>query len=447
MLDKSKTQRLTPAGHQPCQPGRPSTDGCAGPCAVRTRQLLAAVLTTLAAAVQAQQTLTIAAFPAVDEIVRAAIPQWKKRHPNVAIKVVSRQFSDHHTAMTTALSTSIYLPDVMALEVGYVGRFAQGGGLQNLAAAPYDIGRFQARWVPYAYQQATNRRGEVVAVPTDIGPGTLLYRQDVLAKAGISEAELTRSWDSYVATGARIKAATGAYLMAHARDMKDIAIRTGIQPGEGLYFDSESRVLVTSPRFVRAFELARRVRQQKLDAKVSAWSNDWSEGFKRGTIATQMTGAWLAGHLSNWLAPATKGQWRAAPLPEGAFAAYGGTFFAIPRSAAAANKGLAWEFIQMMTLDRTQQLVAFKSQDAFPALLDALDDPFFEQPIAFLGGQQARVGWRDAARHITAVAVHKQDAFASEVIDTELDKVLDRGKDIAVALADAQRLLQKRALR
>ena len=50
--------------------------------------------------------------------------------------MVSRQFSDHHTAMTMALSTSIHLPDVMALEVGYVGRFAQGGGLQNLAAAP-----------------------------------------------------------------------------------------------------------------------------------------------------------------------------------------------------------------------------------------------------------------------------------------------------------------------
>ena len=446
MLDISKTQWRMPNARQP---GRQARSG-ARPGAAGRRHLpaaMVALLTTLATAAHAQQTLTIAAFPAVDEIVRAAIPQWKKLHPNVDIKVVSRQFSDHHTAMTTALSTSIYLPDVMALEVGYVGRFAQGGGLQNLATAPYDIARFQARWVPYAYQQATNRRGEVVAVPTDIGPGTLLYRQDVLAKAGISEAELTRSWDSYVATGARIKAATGAYLMAHARDIKDIAIRTGIQPGEGLYFDSDSKVLVTSPRFVRAFELARQVRQQKLDAKVGAWSSDWSEGFKRGTIATQMTGAWLAGHLNNWLAPATKGQWRAAPLPEGAFAAYGGTFFAIPRNAAAANKGLAWQFIQMMTLDRSQQLGAFKAQDAFPALLEALDDPFFEQPIAFLGGQQARVGWRDAARQITAVSVHKQDAFASEVIDTELDKVLDRGKSIGTALADAQRLLQKRALR
>lgn len=395
----------------------------------------------------AQQVLTVAAYPAVDEIIRAAIPQWKRLHPNVEVKVVSRQFGDHHTAMTTALSTSVFLPDVMTLEVGFVGRFAQGGGLEILSAPPYDIAQFQARWVPYAYAQGTNSRGNVVAAPTDIGPGTLLYREDLLAKAGVSEAELTASWDSYVATGAKIKATTGAYLMSHARDMKDIVIRAGIQPGEGLYFDRQSNVLVTSARFMRAFELAREVRRQKLDAKVGAWSTEWSEGFKRGAIATQMTGAWLAGHLNTWLAPNTKGLWRAAPLPEGVFAAYGGTFYAIPRRAAAAQKPLAWQFIQLMTLDRGVQLAAFKSHDAFPSLLETFDDPFFEQPIAFLGGQPARLAWRDAARKITAVAVHKQDGFASEVIDTELDKVLDRGKDIATALADAQRLLQQRAHR
>jgi len=349
--------------------------------------------------------------------------------------------------MTTALSTSFYLPDVMALEVGYVGRFAQGGGLEDLSRPPYDIKKFEARYVPYALQQATSRKGAVVAAPADIGPGTLLYRADVLARAGVSEAELIQSWDSYVASGAKIKAATGAYLMAHARDMKDIVIRTGVQPGEGLYFDSRSNVLVTTPRFVRAFELARRVRQNKLDARVGAWSNEWSEGFKRGTIATQMSGAWLAGHLNNWLAPNTKGQWRAAQLPDGAFADYGGTFFAIARGVPAANKPLAWEFIQMMTLDREVQLGAFKLQDAFPALLETYDDPFFELPIEFLGGQKARITWRTAASRIAAVAVHKQDAFADEVINTELDKVLERGKDITLALADAQRLLQQRAHR
>ena len=108
---------------------------------------------------------------------------------------------------------------------------------------------------------------------------------------------------------------------------------------------------------------------------------------------------------------------------------------------------MAWELIQLLTLDRDRQLAAFKSQDAFPALVETFDGPFFAKPLPFGGGQPARAMWGEATRHIVAVSVHKQDAFADEVINTELDKVLDQGKDIAVALADAQRLLEKRALR
>jgi multiple sugar transport system substrate-binding protein len=100
-----------------------------------------------------------------------------------------------------------------------------------------------------------------------------------------------------------------------------------------------------------------------------------------------------------------------------------------------------------MTLDRSIQLAAFESQDAFPALTETYDAPFFEQPIPFLGGQAARADWREAAKHIEAISVHRQDPFADEVINTELNKVLDHGKDIKSALADAQRLLEQRAHR
>ena len=404
--------------------------------------LLTGCFVTLA---QAQQSITVAAYPAVDEIAKAAVTQWKKKHPAVEVKVVSRAFADHHTAMTTALSTSSNLPDVMVVEFGYVARFAEGGGLEDLGAAPYAIKTQQARFVPFAFRQATAASGAVVAVPADIGPGTLLYRADILKKAGLTEADLMQSWDGYVAAGVKIKAATGAYLVAHARDVKDIVIRSDIKPGEGLYIDAKGRVLVDSPRFIRAFELAKKVRDGKLDGKISAWSNEWSEGFKRGTIATQMSGAWLAGHLNNWLAPDTKGLWRASQLPEKAWGSWGGSFYTIPKGAK--NKALAWDFIQMMTLDPQMQLSAFKSQDAFPALVDVHNDAFFDQPIEFLGGQKARLLWREASRKINAVDVHKLDPIAEEIINTEMDKVLDQGKDVRTALADAKALLERRVKR
>jgi multiple sugar transport system substrate-binding protein len=413
----------------------------------RRAVLACGVIGTLPAQAAERTVLTVAAFPLVDEIARAALPLWQRRHPDVEIRIVSRQYGDHHTAMTTALSTSVLLPDVMALEASFVGRFAQGSGLEDLAREPYGIARVRSLLVPYAYDQAVNRAGAVVAMPTDIGPGTMLYRADILARAGVAEEELTRSWSSYLDAGTRIKATTGAYLIAHVQQIKDILIRTGLKPGEGLYFDQDSRVLVTSERFVRAFEVARQVRRNKLDARVAAWSNEWAEGFKRGTLATELSGAWLVGQLSTWVAPQTRDLWRAAQLPEGAHVAYGGAFYAMPRRAARSRKALAWEFIQLMTLDRERQLLAFKQYDAFPALLETHDDAFFDEPVAFLAGQKARLLWRTAARRIGATPVHKQNGFADEVVGTELDNVLDRGKDIRTALADAQRLLERRARR
>jgi len=407
----------------------------------------AAAALPFAARAATRRKLTVTAYPNVDQIVKATAATWHKLHPDVELDVVSRQYVDHHTAMTTALSTSVYLPDVMALESSFVGRFAQGGGLEDLSQQPYEVQRFRARFVPFAYDQAVNRRGAVVAVPADIGPGTLLYRNDVAARAGVSEADLNTSWDSYIEAGIRIKAKTGAFLIGTVHTVKDIVIRSGLQRGEGLYFDDDSRVLVTSRRFVRGFELARKVRQHKLDANALAWSGDWAEGFKRGTLATELNGAWMAGQLASWIAPQTRGLWRAAQLPERTFVSYGGSFYAMPRKADPANKALAWEFIQLMTLNRERQFSAFKSEDAFPALVETFDDPFFEQPLPFLGGQPARLLWRDAAQRISAMSIHKQNMFAEEVINTELDNVLDRGKDIQQALSDAARLLQRRARR
>ena len=396
--------------------------------------------------------LTVAAYPAVDAIVKASLPAWQQNHPDVEVKVIPREYADHHTAMTTALATSSNLPDVMAVEYGFLGRFALGGGLEDLARSPYLAHQYRDQFVAFAFAQGGTSVGNAggpgvqSAIPTDIGPGTLFYRKDILDKAGLQESDLTGSWDAYIASGKKIKIATGAYLLAHARDLKDILIRANVPAGEGVYFDAQGKsVVASSPRFKIAFEQAKAVRSAGLDAKIGAWSNEWGEAFKRGNVASQMMGAWLGGHLSNWLAPQTKGLWRSAALPGGVNAAWGGTFYAIP--ARASNKDLAWDLIRHLTLNKEQQLAAFRQHDAFPALRAAHSGPFFEQPIEFLGGQKARLLWRDASTAIRPTAVFKHDPIAEEIVNAELDLVLTRDKPIADALKDAGALIDRRARR
>jgi multiple sugar transport system substrate-binding protein len=387
-------------------------------------------------------TLSVAAFPAVDQILKAALPQFQEKFPRVRVEVVGREFADHHTAMTTAIATGSKLPDVMALEAGFLGRFAISGALEDLSGPPYDALQYEKYFVPFTFQQNRDAQGNIVAMPTDIGIGALFYRQDLLARAGIAPASLGVSWESFVESGREIKKATGAYLVTHARDLKDIIIRSNLQPGEGIYFNGRKEVQVESARFVRAFELARRVRELRLDARVQAWSAEWAESFKRGTVATHMMGSWFAGHLANWLAPQTRGLWRTSALPDGAHAPWGGTFYAIPRRAT--HKSLAWELVRFMTLSPSLQLDAFKLHDAFPALLETHRDRYLEQPVAFLGGQAARALWRDLALQTPAIPLHKLDALADEIVNTELDKVLAGKKGTPQALADAARMLGQR---
>jgi multiple sugar transport system substrate-binding protein len=395
----------------------------------------------------AQKTsITVAAFPAVDEIVKASIHDWQKKNPNVEVKVISRDYADHHTAMTTTLATSTGLPDVMTIEYGYLGRFAQSGGLEDLDKAPYQMGRYATKLVPYAVAQGRSASHGQVAVPTDIGPGAMFYRQDLLSKSKVKESDLTASWESFIQSGQKIKKDSGAYLVAHARDVKDIVIRTGIPPGHGVYFDDQGKsVIDTSPRFKRGFEIAQQIRVQGLDAKINAWSNEWGESLKRGTVSVQMMGAWLGGHLQNWLAPNTTGLWRSTVLPERIATSWGGTFYAIPKKAV--NKELAWDLIQHLALNNKQQQMAFEKFNAFPALIEAQNGEFFNQPVAFLGGQKARMEWKNTASQIKPTMVFKNDSVAEEIVNAELDLVLTKNKPIEQALKDAHRMVQRRASR
>ena len=391
-------------------------------------------------------TLTVAAYPAVDEIVKAALLEWKKKHPQVDVKVVGREYADHHTAMTTALATSSGLPDVMALEYGYLGRFALGGGLEDLEQAPFLAGSALPKLVPFAVAQGRSGASGLSAMPTDIGPGVMFYRQDLLKKAQLAETDLTGSWDGFIKSGQQLKKSTGAYLVAHARDIKDVVIRGNVPAGQGIYFDAQGKSVIDSAeRFRKGFELARRIRSEGLDAKVNAWSNEWGESLKRGQVASQMMGAWLGGHLQNWLAPNTSGLWRSTVLPERVAISWGGTFYAIPKKAV--HKELAWDLIKHLTLNRSQQEMAFEKFNAFPALIEAHSGAYFDQPVAFLGGQKARIAWRQAAAQIRPTRVFKADAVAEEIVNAELDLVLTKGKSIDQALKDAHQAVQRRASR
>lgn len=408
---------------------------------------LALTSSMLGLAAAQTKTITVSVFPDLDSVVKAALPGFKKLYPNIDVKINSLAYADHHTALATALSTGKGAGDVVAVDFGYIAKFAEGNGLVDLSKPPYNAGQYRSKFVAYTFPQATASDGRLVAMPTDIGPGSMFYRTDLLKKAGVRPTDLNRSWESYIAAGKKVVAANpGSFLIPDASEAAQIILRTGLGAGEGLYFDKSGKVLVSpdNPRFVRAFTIAKQIRDAKLDARAgAAFSPEWTTAFQKGNLATEFSGAWLVGHMQNWLAKDYSGKWAAQNLPGNTYASWGGSFYAIPQQSQ--NKAEAWALIKYLTTNPAQQVLAFKTTGAFPALRAAANDPVFNEGVPYLGGQKARILWRQAALKIQPLDVNRLDPVAEQIVNDALNSVLDGSKDVRTALTEAQMLITRRA--
>ena len=362
---------------------------------------------------------------------------FSKKH-GVEFEFVTNNWNDHHNKLATNLATGEGAGDLVFVDTGMIGNFVSQGGFLDLTDKMKSLG---VDFADFAVSQGKGNDGRQYGVPVDLGPGVMYYRRDYMEDMGYDLSAVFRDFDSYLEYGRELKK-KDILLVGNASDVAQAIIYFTVEEGNGIYTDAKGKSLITSERFVRAFEIAKTIRDEGMDGNIAAWTNDWYEGFKQGKFATQMSGAWLLGHLNNWIAPDTKGKWGAANLPEGIYGSWGGSFLAIPKQSK--NPEAAWEMIKYMTTEG-QQIEGFKKIAAFPANSATYDDPSFAEPIEFLNGQKARLLFADIASKIKPVLPGKADHIAdSLVIQTALQEVLDNGRPIKEALKAAEKQLKRR---
>lgn len=400
----------------------------------------AVALATTATVNAAENEIRFDGFPDFDSSLKVLLPEFEKK-TNIKVDYLMNNHGDHHTKLTTNLATGSGAGDVIVVDVEKIGPFVASGGLVNLSEK-YGADQYQALFAPYAWAQGKGADGGMYGIPVDLGPGVMYYRNDIFEKYGIDAKAAIKDWDAYIAAGEKLKK-NNVQLIASAADVAQAIIYTTVPEGEGLYFDKDGEPVVTSERFVKAFTVAKEIRDKGLDGHILAWSNEWYEGFRNGTFATQLSGAWLLGHLNNWIAPETKGKWRVSNLPDGIYGSWGGSFLSIPKQSK--NQDDAWTLIKYMTTESDVQLKSFETITAFPSNITTYDNELFNKGVDFLGGQKARLVFAEVAKNIKPVKPAKGDHVARSIIlENALMEVLDEGKDIKTALSEAERLIKRR---
>jgi ABC-type glycerol-3-phosphate transport system substrate-binding protein len=102
------------------------------------------------------------------------------------------------------------------------------------------------------------------------------------------------------------------------------------------------------------------------------------------------------------------------------------------------NKEAAWKYISWFSFTVKPQVQMYVLTTCFPGYIPAWDDPAMKEPVEWYGGQQSRLISVEVARQFSHRTYSQYDQQISDMLSTEIANVLDKGKDPAQALADAE---------
>ncbi|MCJ8312103.1 MAG: extracellular solute-binding protein [Saccharospirillaceae bacterium] len=351
----------------------------------------------------------------------------------------ANDWGGHHNKLTLNLATGSGAADMVLVDTGMIGGYINGGGLMDLSDK---FAPFEKDMVDFAVKQGQNEKGQQIGVPVDLGPGVAFFRRDYMEDIGYDVDEVMETWESWLAYGRELRDDYGVYLVSNADGIARSIIYGTVKEGNGIYTGPNNEILIENDRFKFAFNMAKQLREEGLDANTGMWNDDWYGGFREGTFAMEIQGAWMLGHLQGWIAPDTEGSWGASNLPNGIYGTWGGTFAAIPTQSKDVES--AWNVIEYMISPKAQ-LAAFDEWAMFPANKTVHDDEMFNEGIDFLRGQDARVLFAEIANNVNPVQPGAYDNIAETlVVNTALQEVLADGRDVNEALKDAAQQLQKR---
>jgi len=195
--------------------------------------------------------------------------QYMRAHPNVEIKEEIQDYGTHHTQLAQRLATGAGAADIEAVEVGFIPQFTAIPS-KFVDLRQYGATGLKGRWLPWKYQQAVARSGQVIGLGTDVGSLAICYRKDLFKKAGLPTnrdqvSKLWPTWDGYIAAGKRFQAHSpkGVRFFDSGSNVYNAMIAQ-ISPA---YYDAKGKLIAaTNARVKAAWSTVIRGWQQHQDA-------------------------------------------------------------------------------------------------------------------------------------------------------------------------------------
>jgi arabinosaccharide transport system substrate-binding protein len=427
-----------------CGAGTPSTTPTQSSSAVASETPGPTVAPTLAPFPTGAVSLTM--WVTADGSTKTAAEGWikdyQKVHPNVSITVEEFPFVDLHDKLSVALQAGTGAPDLALPEISRFDLLLKGSqiGLVDLTdkIAASNMHLVPAREANYTY------KGRVYGVEGDVNPVQLFYRKDVFASAGITTP--IKTWADYKAAGELLKQKTGKYMMAIETTDYDVWTPIMLQYGCN-FFDANGQVALGSDQCHQAFRLLVSLVQDKIAIPAPGgdqYNPTFWGAYGKGDVASIWGAGWMLSLLEGFI-PDQSGKWAAQPLPNDPPTApwdtstVGGNAFVVTNQSKYPD--VAWDFISWAIQTKPLPATVY----SVPNNTDRWNDPVFQKPVDYLGGQVIGQLWLQQGQELqqsgapflqpdpnntTAYDIFVRDALGPAING---DKSSDDALDAAVA--------------
>jgi cellobiose transport system substrate-binding protein len=306
--------------------------------------------------------------------------QYERDHPNITIKErgTGANLSDYTPKLTQYLATNAGAGDVVAIEEGIlIQLMAQADKFENLL--DYGAGSLQSNFLDWKWNLGlTTDKKKLVGLGTDVGGLAMCYRVDLFQKAGLPTArdevsKLWPTWEAFLSTGERFKAAnTGASFVDAATNVYNtILVQNAGNSGGYTYYDTSNKLVVDSnPAIKQAWDTTMKMIGAGLSGNYQSWSDQWVAAFKESKFATIACPAWMTGVIQGNAGDSAAGKWDIAAVPGGG-GNWGGSWLGVPKQSK--YKKEAAELAKFLTSPEGQ-VGAWKAKGTLPSSPKALDD-------------------------------------------------------------------------
>ena len=370
---------------------------------------------------------------------------FEEAYPEIEVTVENvGQGLPHYQKLRSALEAGEGAPDVAQMQYPFLPSFVLSESLLDLT--PYGAGEIADDYVGWAWQQVAPEDEQIWGIPQDVGPMANLYREDILAEAGIDEPPAT--WEEYAKAARAVKDETGAYISNLGPTAESQMIGFMWQRGAKLFgYDGRETVSI-NVNSAEAKDVATYWTELIQDDLISVdpdFTDQWYQGLANGKYAGWLTAAWGPIFLQG-TAEDTSGLWRAAPLPQWATGGdesgnWGGSADSV--LVTSENPIAAYELAKFINHNEESALMLATEQFLYPAQLSVLENPeFIDQESEFYGGQQVNKLFAEISE---TVDMEWQWLPFTEYVFSSYEEtvgpvIADKG-DIAAALDDWQEQL------